>query len=263
MQISNRHSLEEEMALFSPWRSLILAAFLLPFAASAQSTCGSAEGVRIAFGNTLAPFAFAENGTGIEIDIIRESFRRQGCKVVPVFMPFLRFGYALSENKVDGAATINERSRIPAAYSDVYIEYHNVAITLASRRLSVNRIDDLKKFKVITFPGASRYFGEEFRRFSENNPHYREEPKQLHLNRLLYSGAFDVTIVERSIYAYQDRFLADGKFTERKLPVTVHPLFPISKYQIGFRDPALRDKFNLGFASLSKDDLKAIHDRYR
>lgn len=242
---------------------MLLAGLLLPLAAQAQPGCGSPGGARIAFNNSLAPFAMEATANGIEIDIVRESLRRQGCKLVPVFLPFVRFGYALAENKVDGVATINERSGIRAAFSDVYIEYHNVAVTLASRRLPIDRIADLKGLKVIAFPGASLSLGDEFRRFTVNNPHYSEEQKQLSHNRLLYNGGVDVAIAERSIYAYLDRALADSKYAERKLPVAMHPLFAVNRYQIGFRDPALRDKFNLGLASMSKDDLKRIHERYR
>jgi polar amino acid transport system substrate-binding protein len=251
------------MAHVVHWPSLVLASLLLATAPPARPACGEADGVRIAFGKALAPFAIESSASGIEVDIIRESLRRQGCKLVPVFLPFVRFGYALEENKVDGVATINERSGIRAAFSDVYVEYHNVAITLASRRLVIDSIDDLKGLKVITFPGATRYFGEEFRRFAENNPRYREDPKQLSHNRLLYNGQVDVAIAERSIYAYLDRTLEKSKFPERKLAVTLHPLFAVNRYQVGFRDPVLRDKFNQGLSSLSKDDLKSIHDRYR
>lgn len=251
------------MAYFFPWRGILLACLLLPLATQAQPDCGTAKGVRIAFNNSLAPFAIEASANGIEIDIIRESFRRQGCKLVPVFLPFVRFGYALAEGKVDGVATINERSGIRAVFSDPYIEYQNVAVTLASRRLSIARIGDLKGLKVIAFPGAARSLGDEFRRFSDKNPHYREDPKQLSHNRLLYNGAVDVAIAERSIYAYLDRELGTNKYPERKLPVAMHPLFAVNRYQLGFRDSALRDKFNLGFSSLSKEDLKTIHDRYR
>jgi polar amino acid transport system substrate-binding protein len=242
---------------------MLPACLLLPFAAQAQSACGATGAVRIAFNNALAPFAIEASASGIEIDIIRESLRRQGCKLVPVFLPFVRFGYALEEHKVDGVATINERSGIRAAFSDVYIEYHNVAVTLKSRGLSIDSIDDLKGLKVIAFPGASRSLGDGFRQFTANNPHYSEDQKQLSHNRLLYNGGVDVAIAERTIYAYLDRTLDASKFSERKLPVVLHPLFAVNRYQVGFRDPALRDEFNLGLSSLSKDDLKRIHDRYR
>ncbi len=241
----------------------LLASFLLPLSAFAQPGCGSADGARIAFNNALAPFAIEATAKGIEIDIVREALRRQGCKLVPVFLPFVRFEYALKEHKVDGVATINARSGIRAAFSDVYIEYHNVAVTLASRRLPINGIADLKGLKVIAFPGASRSLGEEFQRFTLNNPYYSEDQKQLSHNRLLYNGGVDVAIAERSIFAYLDRTLGDSKFPERKLPVVLHPLFAANQYQVGFRDPALRDRFNLGLSSLSKEDVKGIHERYR
>lgn len=251
------------MGRFRSLPGMLLACLLLPLAAQAQPGCGSAEGVRIAFNNALAPFAIEATASGIEIDIVKESLRRQGCKLVPVFLPFVRFGYALAENKVDGVATINEHSGIPANFSDAYIEYHNVAVSLKARRLPIDSIGDLKGLKVIAFPGASLSLGDEFRRFTVNNPHYSEEQKQLSHNRLLYNGGVDVAIAERSIYAYLDRALDESKFSERRLPVALHPLFAVNRYKIGFRDPALRDKFNLGLASLSKEDLKIIHDRYR
>ena len=251
------------MARFLSLHGMLLACLLLPLAAQAQPGCGSAKGVRIAFNNALAPFAIEATANGIEVDIVREALRRQGCKLVPVFLPFVRFRYALAENKVDAVATINEHSGIPAVFSDAYIEYHNVAVTLQSRRLAIDSIADLKGLKVIAFPGASLSLGSEFRRFTANNPYYSEDQKQLSHNRLLYNCGVDVAIAERSIYANLDRTLSESKYAERKLPVELHPLFAVNRYTIGFRDPVLRDKFNLGFASLSKEDLKSIHERYR
>lgn len=253
----------DNRTVMTPFRSLpglLLACVLLTPGAQAQPGCGT---VRIAFNNSLAPFAIEATGDGIEVDIVREALRRQGCTLAPVFLPFVRFKYALAENKVDGVATINERSGIDAALSDTYIEYHNVAVTLKSRGLAINRIADLKGLKVIAFPGASLILGDEFRRFTMHNRHYREEQKQLSHNRLLYNGGVDVAIAERSIYAYLDHKLDDSKFSERTLPVVLHPLFAVNRYQVGFRNPALRDKFNLGLSSLSKEDLKRIHERYR
>jgi polar amino acid transport system substrate-binding protein len=251
------------MVKFARWRGFALAALLLPLAAQARLPCAKGEGVRIAFNNALAPYAIEATANGIEIDIIREALRRQGCKLVPVFLPFVRFGFALAENKVAAVATINEHSGIRAAFSEPYIEYHNVAVTLASRRLALTRIDNLKGLKVIAFPGAARSLGDEFRRFATNNPRYREDQKQLSHNRLLYNGGVDVAIAERTIYAYLDSQLAHGKYAERKAPVDMHSLFAVNRYQVGFRDRALRDSFNRGLASLSKEDLKQIHERYR
>jgi ABC-type amino acid transport substrate-binding protein len=244
------------------WRGL-LACQLLLWATLAHSACGTTDKVRIAFAEKLAPFAFDSGDKGIEIEIIGEALRRQGCTLVPVFMPLVRFGYALGEGKVDGLATISPASGIPAAYSQVYIEYHNVAVTLTSRKLSIQGIEDLKGLKVVAFAGAARNLGEPFRRFAQGNALYREDPKQINSNRLLYRDKVDVVIAERAIYAYLDRTLREGKFPEKQQPVSMHALFAPNQYHIGFRDPALRDTFNVGLSTLSKDDLKRIHERYR
>lgn len=241
----------------------VLAGALLAAAFDARADCGRDGNVRIAFGTTLAPYSIEKTADGIEVDIVREALRRQGCTLAPVFLPFVRAEYALAENKIDGVATTNRDSGIQAQYSLPYVEYHNVAVTLKSRRLRIEHIADLKGHRIASFPTATRYLGEQFRRFANSTPLYREEPKQINQNRLLYLGGADVVIAELNVFNHLDRSLDGSKFPERAQAVVVHRLFPPNPYQIAFRNASLRDKFNAGFSSLSSEELKAIYDRYR
>jgi len=242
-------------------RQILLSALFFLFS-YALPEIAKATDVRVAFGDSISPYAIEKTSNGIELDIIREALRRKGYTLVPVFMPFARLGSAFANEQVDAVATINSDSGIKAVFSKVHIEYQNVAVTLEARHLTINSIDDLKGLRVVGFRAATTYLGDAFRQFTHNNPHYTEESHQIGQNRLLYNDGADVIVEDRIIFTNIDHTLIDSKFSERPQPVVFHPLFKSTKYQVGFRDAAICDKFNEGLSSLSNADIKAIYDRY-
>lgn len=219
--------------------------------------------VKIAFNNALTPYSIEKTENGIEVEIVREALQKAGYKLVPVFGSVERKESLYEQKMVDAIATVNKDSAIHASYSDPYVTFQNVAITLKSRNLSISNLKDLTGLKVSAFQGATHYLGDSFRRFAQSDPLYSEENQQLNQNWLLGEGKVDVIIADRTIFTYLNQVLGKSVFGEPLSPVVIHPIFPKTPYRVGFHDVALRDKFNAGLKKLNKEDIETIYARYQ
>lgn len=220
----------------------------LAFGAAVQ-----AAEVRIAFGQSLAPFADEETGRGVEIDIIRAALQAAGHRLVPGFMPQARVPLALADRQFDGAATLTSDSGVVAAYSGVYIEYLDIVVARQGALVAPLRLPDLAPLRVVGFQNASKYLGPAFAAMVAANPHYTEQANQLSQLRMLFGGQADAIVVEQRIYAHQLKKLQASRFTERPFAVDLFRPFASIPYRVAFRDAALRDQFDAGLARLRKD----------
>lgn len=207
-----------------------------------------AADVRLAFGQSLAPFADERTGQGIEIEILRAALRAAGHRLVPVFLPQARVPLALQDAQLDGAATLTADSGVQAAYSDVYIHYDDVVITHRGRLQPPVTLASLAGLRVVGFQNAARYLGPDFAAMVRDNPRYVEQANQLTQVRMLFGGQADALVIEARIYAWQVAQLRQSRFREMPVPVDSFALFERIPYRVAFRDPALRDAFNAGLS---------------
>ncbi|MFN4238079.1 MAG: substrate-binding periplasmic protein [Vogesella sp.] len=218
--------------------------------------------VTVAFGESLEPYVIPQLEAGIELDIIRAALKSQRYQMQPVFLSQKRLPQALSDRKIDAVATIVPESGAKGAYSDVYISYEDVAITLTQRRLNINKIADLAPYSISAFPLAGQYLGSEFAALSARHHDYHETGNQIDQNRLLYRGSVDVVVADHRIFHYMNKRM-QADFGEQPLPVTYHDIFIKLPYRVLFRQPALRDAFNSGLKAIQQNgDYQRILKRY-
>ncbi|PAU64101.1 amino acid ABC transporter substrate-binding protein [Pseudomonas sp. PIC25] len=221
----------------------------------------SADPVRMGFGTHKPPYIFENEHRGLEYDIVDAAFRSAGYTIEAHYLPMERLHLMLKRGELDGIATTNRFSQLDVAYSDVYIQYHNVAAALASRKYDIHSIADLGRYSVSAFQRARYLLGPEFQSMAESNPRYREEALQIARNRLLYSGRIDVVVGDLRILNYFNREVADQ--VDVTQPLTLYQLFPPTPYHVGFRTASMRDKFNRGLATIrSNGTYQAIERRY-
>lgn len=209
---------------------------------------GDGKPVVVAFGESLEPYVIPQRESGIEVEIVREALRLQGLTLVPMFFSQKRLPRMLGNNQIDAIATITPDSGVKAAYSDVYITYEDMAITLRSRELPLKNIADLGKYSIAAFPLASQYLGPDFARMAAANPRYGETGNQVDQNRLLYRNAVDVVVADQRIFRYMDQRVGND-FHEDAKDVSYHDLFTHLPYRLAFRSATLRDRFNKGLAA--------------
>jgi polar amino acid transport system substrate-binding protein len=221
----------------------------------------AAETLRMGFGNNKPPYIFENEQRGLEYEIVVAALKSAGFQVQqPYYAPMERLHLRLKRGELDGIATTQEDGG-GAFYSDVYIEYHNVVVALAKRQLQINSIADLAGYSISSFQRARFFFGPEFQAMAEHNPRYREEPRQINRNRLLYAGRIDLVIADRRIFRYFNAFVADQ--VDVTQPITLYPLFPVTPYQLGFRLADQRDRFNQGLKAIRESgEYQRIEQRY-
>jgi len=224
---------------------LVLLGVLLPMA-------GEAREVSVAIGFSIPPYVIAEERRGIEYDIVKESLASEGFEMVPHFVPLGRVIKEIDAGQAEAAMTQRLETGIKAHFSDVYITYHNFAITLASRNIAVESMADLGDKSVLAFQNASLYLGPEFKAAAAADPHYREEARQMAQPLLLYLGRVDVVIADRNIFSWFAQQPEVQAKTDTRQAIRFHPLFPPTDYRMAFRDADLRDHFNRGLATLHR-----------
>lgn len=211
--------------------------------------------VRVAFGHSVAPFADAQDGTGVEVDIIRAALQAVGHTVRPVFMPSARKMLALRNGEVEAAATLSPQDGPDACFSDVYIHYQDFAITPKGRNPKGLRLTDLAELRVVAYQLATHHLGPEYAATVKINPRYMEQADQLSQLRMLFGGQADVIVAERHIFEHQLKRLAESRFKERPFPVDFMPLFKPVAYRVAFKDLALCEQFNAGLSRIRREGV--------
>lgn len=227
--------------------------------------CIQAQGaeLRIAFGQSLAPYADEKTGQGLEIDIIRAALKTVGHTLVPVFLPQARVPLAMRDAQFDGAATLTPDSGVAGAYSEVYVHYLDMVVAPKGRLQQPLRMADLQKLRVVGFQNASLYLGPEYAAMVKTNPRYSEQANQLSQVRMLFGRQADAIVCDPRIFEYQVEQLRQSGFAEQPFAVDIFAAFDEIPYRIVFRDAAMRDSFNSGLLAIRQSGLLGqIEARY-
>jgi len=220
-----------------------------------------AESVRVGFGVSKPPYVFEYEDRGLEVDIVRAAMREGGLDITPYYAPLERLDLMMRRGELDAMAASLPSGTLPAYFSDPYLHYHNVAVALASRNLRIDSIADLGDLSVSAFQRARSLLGVAFGEMARTNPRYREEPRQVTRNNLLYAGRIDVIIGDRRIIEYFARHPEPP--LDSSQPVHVYPLFPPTPYCVAFLQPAARDAFNEGLLKIRQTgEYSRILQRY-
>ena len=221
-----------------------------------------ARELKIIFSQYTPPYVF-EDDKGIVVDIVREALKASGYHVVPVYVPIGRGFELFAEKRVDGTAIIRENSGLQANYSDDFMQYHNRAFTLKSRRHKLSKLEDLKDKTVVGFQNAHKYLDEDFARAVAANPNYKEMANQETQTLMLLLGRIDVAVMDESIFRfYREKLIAEGK-AQRSVEYEAFPLFPPTPYKTAFIDARIRDAFNRELKAMRRDGrYDAIYRKY-
>lgn len=209
----------------------------------------------------LKPYMF-ENDSGIEADIVREAFAFEDYQVAFYYEPNARTRHSYNRNIFDGVLTVNELypDMEGSFFSDPYITYQNIIVSLDKRNLTIEKISDLQNVGLIAFQQASIILGKEFKNIVKNNEFYSEIPNQESQIKMLYMGRTDSILIEKNIFKYYRNHL---KGIPIDIKIRNHYLFPLIHYQVAFHKKELRDAFNRGLKKLKENGrYKAIIQSY-
>jgi len=207
------------------------------------------------------PHMIKETDGGIDIDIVKQVLNQVGHQVDTIYVPLERAKMMVSEQKADVfIPTFYQPDNDNIYLSDAVIEYKPMVFSLKSKGIVYEKISDLQNLSVVTFQGASGYFGEEFAKLSSKS-NYQELHDMSKFPELLLKERYDVVILDFYIFYYflkkqLEKSTAQYAYKE----ITSFALVPEVKAYAGFSDKALRDKFNqqLKVFKEAKNDLKIV-----
>ena len=223
----------------------------------------TAKELQVVFTYTTPPFVF-KDGTGIVIDIVKESLAYRNYTVKPLFVNIGR-GFEMFKNGyVDATSLIKKSSGLKAYYSEPFMQYHNIIISLKSNHYKVKNLSDLKSYYFIAFQNAKVYLGKEFEEVSKQaGDKYSEIADQKSQVYKLFMGRTDFIVMDRHIFEYYKNELIYEDKVSKDIKVSFFEPFEPTKYRTAFKDKKVRDDFNIGLKYLKETNrYDKIYDDY-
>ena len=225
----------------------------------------SAKEVLMAFSQEIPPYIFQKQNKGIEIDIISAALAVKGHTLKPLYFPLGRIPIAFTSNLVDAAMGDMGVNLEPKGgfYANPAVIYNNVFITLKNQNISIEKPNDLDQLRVVSFQGAENRYPKWLKKVKEEKRFYGISD-QLTQVKLLHFGRYDVVLSDRFIFYY---FVKQMRLTnvlevnevDEHIFTTVNP----EDYRPVFRDPKVRDDFNLGLKKIKETgEFQKIYDHY-
>ncbi|WP_342119260.1 substrate-binding periplasmic protein [Pseudoduganella sp. OTU4001] len=204
--------------------------------------------VLVGMGLPKPPYIMESGSAGLDYDIAKAALAVGGYKMVAMMLPQSRALAMLRTGQVDGMLSITEGIGGQDYFTDNYITYQNVAISLTRRNLKLEQIEELANYSVAAFQNASMVLGDRFGFIATGHSNYQELHSQIAQNKLLFTGRVDVVVGDRFIFRYFNDKL--GPQFDATQPVTYHRIFPESPRRAVFRDSRVRDAFNNGLKAI-------------
>lgn len=230
----------------------------LPLSAQAAE-----QPVRIGVGQALQPFTLPDSNSGLLVEIVRAAFAVSGVKTRFLFLPNARIPLEFKAKRIDIStmSKFDPTAEVSFTHWPV-LNFINMAISLKTRQLSINSIQDLAKYRIVAFQGAHLFLGPEFAAMAERNKSYFELSRMP--SKMLLLGYTDVMVSQADIF----RFNLTNDATAGSEPVfneiEYHPVFQgANQYWFAFHSPGLRDQFEAGIAALyASGEINTIFARF-
>lgn len=234
---------------------------ITPFFAVAQQNAKQENELVLVAGLDKPPFIIEKADKGLQLDLIRQAFQSEQIAVNFVHIPLGRNITGFRRLNADGIMTLPAEYQHPAMFmSKSYINYQNVAISLAENQFVIDKISDLSDKSIIAFQNAKKFLGEDYELSVAYSMDYREVADQQQQMELLFLRRAEVIILDINIFKYFLKYKSDGVFTK---PFKVHYIFNERPYSIGFKSEKMRDIFDTGIQSMKEDgSYQLILDNY-
>ncbi|GAC16362.1 substrate-binding periplasmic protein [Aliiglaciecola lipolytica] len=218
--------------------------------------------IDFAVGWDKPPYVMDRAKSGFEVELIEDVVERMGYKANFVQIPYGRSYEIHNMPDIDAVTTLSSKLESKKiSLSNVYIQYQNVAVTLASSDLVLDEVSDLSQLSIVAFQSAHRVLGEDFSKMASANRAYREVPDQTRQLKLLFSQKTQVIIMDVNIFAHIKKALEKNADEQQ---VVIHQLFTPNLYRAGFINHKLQMEFdNVLPAYLTSKDYQQLVQKYQ
>lgn len=218
--------------------------------------CFAEQTLKVAFGDALPPWVIPETDNGILIDIIREALEPAGYKIEPVYVPYARRLITYKDGRADAVCDMNskvvEAWELEGHMSQIAYAYENIGVSLKKRGYKFSKISDLVGHSIVSWQGATAALGKEYADMANKNSKYRELANQKSQIKLLYSGREDVIQLDRQIFRYFRKKVAEEGSMDTTRPIDIFPLFGKNECGFLFRDKDAQVVFDKNFEILKE-----------
>lgn len=195
-----------------------------------------------------APWSFYNDAgelDGIEYQIVSRIFQLAGLNVEYELHGYSRLLKQFSDKKLDCASPV-AIDISGAHYTEAYLPFEDVAISLQKAQLSINSVADLRGKRIVAYQQAQNVLGENFAKAVAESNYIELAERELQLE-LLFSNRVDVVVGERRISHYLAAKLAP------EMLLNTHHLFGEKYYPAACWRPEFTSLFNQGLAQLRQN----------
>lgn len=223
---------------------------LILVCAFSSTALANGRTLSIAVGWDKPPYVMADAQSGYEIELISDVLKSLGYHANFISIPYGRSYDILLNPRFDAVTTLSHKVKTDGVHlSSIYIEYQNVAITKKDLNASIKSIADLSRYSLVAFQNAHRILGYDFSELTLNHKEYLEVPDQDRQVRLFLSGKMQVIVMDINIFRHlYNQIIPEAQQQE----ITVHPIFPVNGYRMGFSSQVVNKEFNEAFATYRK-----------
>ena len=194
---------------------------------------------------------------GIDIEIAREVLQELGYSVTIRYSSLARGKLDVERGHIDAVTpTFLEKDRPGFYVSSPTVTYKPTVFTLKNNHHKIESILDLTGHNIITFQGATGYFGNDFIEVSKNSE-YRESYSMDKFPELLLRGRYSAVVLDYYIFNYFYRINDKNRDTS---VFKIHSVIPPVKASVGFHNKTIRDQFNQKLSEFlhQKKDIRII-----
>ncbi len=225
------------------WMLFLCIAFSLTAQAKTELT--------ILVGLDKPPYIDLNDSSGYELDLLRLLTKKMGYEAVFLHVPNARIKDLMLDGRADIATLQKPESTEPQFYfSQPYIRYQNVAASLSSKSLQLQRLDQLKPYSVVAFHNARTLLGPEYQKMVRLALNYQEVANQSQQLQMLLLERCDVVVMDRNIFYYYAKLAGQSM-----QPFDLAPVFSPSLYSAAFKNERLRAKFDKALAEIQQEPI--------
>ena len=230
---------------------IILISILLSQMINAKSSA-----ILLASTKSLPPYLYMNEKSGIEYEIVVQSFLAVGYDNVQHIDVHFKRGVMLLHNKSIDAITTNISNTVydsvetPAYPSEPILNYIDCAISLKSKNYKLDSIKNFYGKKIWAFKSASATLGADFHKMTVSNEDYTEEFSQENQIKVLMKKRIDIAISDKNIFL--SRLIKEG-IKDGAKKFNFHSIGKPTQRAVRFYKRDLRDDFNKGLNIIKKD----------